>query len=78
MSVSPYLSVNIEALDRFAREYPNIREAFEREPKDAINYLTTICGYVCASCGLNKITKPILKYFNYMADAQCWDCQKNN
>ena len=71
----PYLEKNVYALEELAVTYPNIREAFEDDPNGAINYLRLL-GFVCAKCGKNRITQPIMKFFHYEAHAECYECQR--
>ena len=75
-----YLEQNKNALIHFKTDMNTMymRDAFEQSPNEAINYLRTICKFVCANCGKPRITTPILKFYNYEADALCYDCQKLN
>lgn len=71
----PYLENNLHALERFAETYANIKEAFEDDPCGAISYLRVL-GFVCATCGKNQITWPIMRFCHYRPDAQCYECQR--
>lgn len=72
-----YLEQNKKALAKFQESFPDIRLAFDTQATEAINYLRLL-GYVCSVCGKNEITIPILRFFNFQADAKCYDCQKFN
>lgn len=71
-----YLEANKTALDKFSKDMGDVRERLDRDPS-LISYIRTL-GYVCASCGKNAITLPILEYFNFRPDARCYECQRNN
>lgn len=76
MLINTYFSQNVKALEKFTQDVGNPRDEFDKDVRESINYLRSICHFVCALCGKSKITEPILKYFNYQADALCYDCQK--
>jgi hypothetical protein len=76
MLILNYFSQNLKALEKFSEDIGKVRDEFDKDPREAIAYLRSICRFVCAYCGKPKITEPILKYFNFEADALCYDCQK--
>jgi hypothetical protein len=55
-----------------------IEGRFEKDPSDAMFFLRSICGFRCAGCGGNRITGPILKFYDYSPEALCYHCQEEN
>lgn len=68
-----YLAQNVQALEKFALKYPNIREAIGS--KGSYNFRAIChlqqCGFVCARCG-GTVTSRNLEFCNYEAHTVCF------
>lgn len=69
---------NQKAIEGAERTYGKLRDVEPwGNPSEVINYLRTL-GLVCAKCGENKITWPVLRFQHFEPNVICYDCQQLN
>lgn len=68
---------NLKAIEAAERTYGKLRDVEPwGNPSEVISYLRTL-GLVCAKCGENKITWPVLRFQQFEPEVMCYDCQYN-
>ena len=68
--------INCEAIKTVEKTYGNLALS-EADPRQVSSYLG-VCGLRCMACGRQNISFQTLKFFGFVPEVLCFNCQKVN